>query len=119
MGRMQREKGKAGERQAAKAWAEVFGGAARRTAQVKGTLDSPDIKIEHDGLHPEVKWRQKMQLYQWLEETIAEAEGKVPIVIHRKNNAEWLLTMRLSDAKRFVEEILRHAQAPPETPPGP
>ena len=118
MGRMQRQKGKVGERQAAKAWAEVLGGKASRGKQHKGTEDSPDIKIEHDGIHPEVKWREDVRIHKWMEEAVAEAGSKVPAIIHRKNNTDWLLTIRLSDAMRFVEEILRHAQASPEPPPG-
>ena len=49
------EKGKRGEREAAKAMAEHLGCVAKRGVQYQGGVDSPDVVHNIAGLHVEVK----------------------------------------------------------------
>jgi len=99
-----REKGKRGERAAAAALKEL-GLWAQRGVQHAGGEDSPDIKTAITGAHFEVKRVEKGNVHQWMAQAIADAGAKVPVVMHRKNRTEWLLTVRLSDVERFATEI--------------
>ena len=81
---------------------------ARRTAQYCGnTGDASDVE-GLPGIHVEAKHREKMQLYDWMEQAVRDAEaggkGNLPAVFHRKNNAETLVTMRLDDWFRLYRE---------------
>jgi hypothetical protein len=44
-----------------------------------------------------------------MEQAIRDAGDQIPTVLHRKNNTEWLLTVRLSDAARLAEIISSQA----------
>lgn len=52
---MQRNKGKRGEREAAKELSKYFGFEARRGVQYKGGPNSPDVVLENAAIHVEVK----------------------------------------------------------------
>ena len=114
-----RAKGALGERQAAKAWGSTFNVEAHRGCQHAGGPDSPDIKTDHSEIHVEVKRTEKGNPYAWLAQAVVDARGKVPVVLHRKNNTEWVLILRLQDAPRFAEEIYRQGtpMADEELPP--
>ncbi len=103
-------KGARGERAGAKAWSEVFKVNSQRGCQNAGGPDSPDIKTDHTEIHVEVKRTEKGNPYNWLAQAVVDARGKVPVVLHRRNNEEWVLIMRLQDAPRFAEEIYRQGQ---------
>lgn len=49
-----------------------------------------------------------MHLYDWIGQSIRDAEkskdGGIPIVAHRKNNADWLVTMRAEDWFKIYRE---------------
>jgi len=107
MGRMQRQKGKAGEREAAAAWTAAFGVFARRGRQYSGSDDSPDIVTGHGWLHLEVKRTESGNPYRWLEQAIEDAGDKIPVVLHRRNREEWIVVMRLKDAPDFAREVSR------------
>jgi hypothetical protein len=116
MGRMQREKGKSGEREAAKEWARLFGVAARRGKQFSGSEDSPDIVTSHAGLHFEVKRCEAGNPYNWLAQAIGECGEKVPVVLHRRNNQPWIAVLRLDDLPEFVREAAEKQQSPLSDP---
>ena len=97
------EKGKRGEREAAKAMVEHLGCVAKRGVQYQGGVDSPDVVHNIAGLHVEVKRTERVQLQAWMEQSIRDAGAQIPTVLHRKNNTEWLLTVRLCDAARLAE----------------
>lgn len=97
-----RQKGARGERDAAQAWAETMGGAARRGQQFSGGKDSPDIVISHQDIHVEVKRTEKGNPYQWLEQASRDAAGKVPLVMHRRNGKPWIVILELTHAPRFI-----------------
>lgn len=89
---------------------------ARRTAQYCGnTGDASDV-VGLPGIHIEAKHQERMQLYDWMEQAKRDSNttGNMPVVFHKKNNAEILVTMRLDDfftlykeweAARYVETM--------------
>ena len=100
MGKMQREKGKRFEREVAALFREA-GYDSHRTAQCRGnTGQAADIEgVPY--IHIEAKHCEKMQLYDWIAQAVHDASknegGSLPVVIHRKNNAQMLVTMRACD----------------------
>ena len=82
----------------------------RRTAQRKGAHDAADIEpddAEHimEGFHFECKHQERMQLYSWVNQAVEESGGKIPVVVHKKNRADVLATLRWEDWKALVREI--------------
>lgn len=68
-----------------------------------GGLENPDITLP--GMHVEVKRTEALRLYPAMEQAIRDANGKaVPVVMHRKNRAGWLVVMRLEDWIKLLEE---------------
>lgn len=106
-----RAKGCRGELEASKCWAHVMGGKARRGQQFAGGNDSPDVISSFPGIHLEVKRCERGNPYDWVGQARRDAQGKCPVVLHRRNNQPWLLIMELSDAPKFLLE----AGAGPQT----
>lgn len=100
MGKMQRNKGAAFERTVAGLFKD-YGYNASRTAQHCGkTGQAADVKGV-PGLSIECKAQEKMHLYDWMEQAVrdatAQGEGNIPVVIHKQNYKDILVTMRFSD----------------------
>ena len=89
-----KRKGNNGEREFAKL-CRFEGYDVRRGQQYNG-LEGEDV-VGLPGVHVEVKRVQRLNVDAAMLQSIADADGKVPIVAHRKNNCEWLVTLRLSD----------------------
>ena len=89
-----KRKGNQGEREFAKL-CRFEGYDVRRGQQYNG-LEGEDV-VGLPGVHVEVKRVQRLNVDAAILQSIADADGKVPIVAHRKNNCEWLVTLRLSD----------------------
>ena len=110
MGRMQRNKGKRGEREAAAFLNEHFGIAAKRTAQCRGD-QTADIECG-DGLHCEVKRRAKIGAIRFLEQ--AERDKKpdaVPFVMLREDgDTEWSILVRAKHIKELAVELNRKTE---------
>lgn len=85
MGRMSRQKGKRGEREAAAELGAIFACDARRGVQYQGGPDSPDVVLEGVNVHVEAKRVERLNLYEALEQATADAGDAVPIVWHRRN----------------------------------
>jgi Holliday junction resolvase len=99
-----RQKGKRGELEAAAAL-RAAGYEARRGQQFKGTADSPDVQCSIP-FHIEVKLRQNLNLHGAMEQAALEAPGnRTPVVYHRKNRTEPLLTMRFTDWIELVKAV--------------
>lgn len=91
-----RAKGCRGERQCAAKLRE-YGYDARRGVQYAGSPESPDV-VGVPGLHVEVKFTEKLRLWDAVEQSIRDAgENEIPVVMHKKNNSEWLAILRLDD----------------------
>ena len=103
-GRASRNKGKVGEREAAKVLSELLGIEVRRAQQFAGGVDSADI-IGVPGLHVEVKRVEKLRLYSAVEQSVNDGGINCPIVMHRTNKQPWLVSLRVSDLVRLSRII--------------
>lgn len=102
-GKMSREKGKRGERELAKALREE-GYECRRSAQYCGANGDADV-VGLPGVHIEVKRVERLQLYDALAQAQADApDGEMPVVMHRRNNCEWVVIQPLSDWIQLYRE---------------
>ena len=103
-----RRKGAAGELEAAKALNAVLPHAkARRAQQYAGHHTAADLVCEGlDGVMVEVKRRQSMNIHKVMAESLAHCtEAMLPVILHRKDNEEWLLTIRLEDLPKALEKL--------------
>lgn len=91
-----RAKGAAGERELARKLRE-YGYEARRGQQYSGASGDADV-VGLDGIHIECKRNERLNVYDAISQSKRDArQGEKPTVMWRKNNAEWLVTMRLED----------------------
>jgi hypothetical protein len=93
-----RQKGKRGER----AWRDQLREAgwlkAHRGQQFSGSPDSPDVKCpELPWAHFEVKHVEKLNVYNAMLQAKRDCGSQRPVVAHKRNNCEWLVTMRAED----------------------
>lgn len=101
-----KQKGVRFERQLASLFREHGYDDARRTAQYCGnTGDASDV-IGLPGIHIEAKHQERMQLYDWMDQAKRDSKGteNMPVVFHKKNNAEILVTMRFDDFMEMYKE---------------
>lgn len=91
-----RTKGKRGELEVAHLL-KKYGYDARRGQQFSGINGDADV-VGLPGIHLEIKRVEKLNIDDALSQSIRDArENEIPIVMHRKNYAEWKITMRFSD----------------------
>lgn len=103
-----KQKGARFERKLAALFREYGYDDSRRTAQYCGnTGDASDV-VGLPGIHVEAKHQEKMYLYDWMDQAKRDAEAggadKLPVVFHKKNNAEILVTMRFDDFMEIYKE---------------
>ena len=101
---MSREKGKRGERAVAALFRE-YGFDAKRGQQYHGGPDSPDV-VGVPGLHIEVKRTERLNLYDALAQAKRDAGEDLPVVIHRKNDSEWVVILSFDDFMKLYREWL-------------
>jgi len=106
-----RAKGAAAEREAAKEWARVTNCDARRGQQFSGGKDSPDVVHSAGDIHLEVKRTERGNPYVWMDQAVRDCGGKIPLVLHRRNNQPWLAIVRLDDVPRLAAELGKKAEA--------
>ena len=91
------QKGKRGER----AWRDelvTHGYDARRGQQFSGSPDSPDVVCAQlSGLHFEVNAVERLNVNEAMSQAVEDAVDKIPVVVHKRNRGEWLVTMRAND----------------------
>lgn len=120
MGRMSREKGKVGEREAAKFLRELGFTSAARTQQFRGTKDSPDVLCAADlpNVAIEVKRNDGFDLHTALlsaacEQAAEECGEKEWAVLWRPNRKPWRLTFEADGPALIVTvadpQDIRHA----------
>lgn len=95
MGKLSRDKGKRGERELAGILRE-YGYDAKRGVQYHGGPESPDV-TGLPGIHIEVKRTERLSLYDALAQSKADAGNDMPVVMHRRNNSEWIVIQPLED----------------------
>jgi hypothetical protein len=102
-----RRKGKVGELEAASEWNRLLPGAhARRSQQHSGTESASDlISPGTPHLWLEVKRVQKLNLQEVMDKSLEQCGELAPVVLHRKNDEQWLVTLRLEDIKRFAQQV--------------
>ena len=94
-----KQKGKRGELELAKVL-KGYGYDSRRGQQYCGANGDADV-IGLPGLHIECKRTERVNLYDFMAQAKADKKpGKIPVVMLRKNEAEWLVAIRLVD---FIE----------------
>lgn len=98
MSRMSRNKGKRGERELAERLRELGITEARRGQQYRGGAGSPDV-VGMPGVHIECKRVERLRLHDAMVQSQGDADdsGDVPVVMHRRNNEPWYVTMTLED----------------------
>ena len=101
MGRSQREKGKRGERLAAKAVAQAIRLPARRGVQFKGGADSADLEVDLEGVHWEVKFVERESIRLWMKQAQDDSGGKIPVVLSKRSREPWLITLPLERLYEF------------------
>lgn len=102
-----RDKGKRGELELAKKLRE-FGFECRRGQQYCGLNGDADV-LGLNGIHIECKRVEKLNIHEAVEQARRDSRtDEMPVVMHRKNNQEWLVTQPLKDwimmYKAYLEE---------------
>lgn len=101
-----KQKGARFERKLAALFREYGYDDSRRTAQYCGnTGDASDV-VGLPGIHVEAKHQERMQLYDWIDQAKRDSKGtgNIPVVFHKKNNAEILVSMRFEDFMEMYKE---------------
>lgn len=102
MSKMQREKGKRGEREVASILREHGYESARRTSQYAGiTGDSSDV-VGLAGFHIEVKRQERANIYEWFAQSKRDAGTDTPVVVFRRSGDKWMILLEFED---FLEAI--------------
>lgn len=103
MGKASRDKGKRGERELAGILRD-YGYDCRRGQQFCGSNGDADV-VGLPGIHIECKRVERLDLYGAVEQAKRDAkEEELPVVIHRRNNCEWLVTMPLEEWMSMYRE---------------
>lgn len=107
-----KQKGARGERELSRKLRE-FGYAARRSVQYNGKIEDGQADlIGLDKIHVEVKRVERLNIYDAIEQAKRDSKNSdnLPAVFHRKNNCEWLVTMRLEDWIKLYRDYadIRH-----------
>lgn len=104
-----RRKGKGGELEAAAELNAILPAAlARRSQQFSGSESSSDLIAPGlPGLWLEVKRVQALNIHQVMATSQEQCGSLAPVVLHRKNGTDWLVTCRLSDLPRVAGEVTR------------
>lgn len=103
-----KNKGKVGEREFAKLCKAEGYADVRRTSQYCGQTGDASDCVGLTGIHIEVKRNERLNVHdamaQAIRDSSAKGEDLMPIVAHRKNHTEWLITMRATDWFKLYRE---------------
>ena len=82
---------------------KTYGYNARRTQQYCGATDESSDVVGLDGFHIECKHYANTGFkYEWLDQAIRDCNNNIPIVVHKIDRKESVVTLRLTD---FLEII--------------
>lgn len=99
MGKQAKERGARGER----LWRDECHKAGFTQVQRGGQLPFQKGKALADviglyGCHLEVKYQEKLSVWQAVEQAVSDCQaGEMPVLAHKKNRKPWLVTMRAED----------------------
>ena len=96
-----KRKGNRGEREFA-ALCRHEGYDVRRGQQYNG-IEGEDV-VGLPKIHVEVKRVERLNIYDAMSQSIRDSKGDLPIVAHRRNNYEWLVTTRFCDWIKIYRE---------------
>ncbi len=101
-----RRKGADGERELARKLRNEYGYKnAKRGQQFCGLNGNADVVDALPGIHIECKRVERLNIYEAMSQSARDArEGELPAVFHRKNHADWLVTLRLDDWMNLYRE---------------
>lgn len=101
MSRASRDKGCRGELEACEALAHVWPGLQRTYHQARSGSDAPDIDGPGCPVFIEVKRQETLNVHQAIRQAADAASRETgyrpPIVVHKRNRGEWLITLRVID----------------------
>lgn len=98
-----KNKGAVGERELAN-FLRQYGYWVRRSVQYSGANGDADL-VGLPKLHIECKRVERLNLYDAMAQSIHDArDGEIPVVMHRRNNAKWLITLHLDDFMEIYKE---------------
>lgn len=96
-----RQKGARGERELAHLLRE-YGCDTRRGQQYCGANGDADV-VGIPGLHIEAKRVEHLNLEAAMKQSVHDArKDEIPVVMHRKNRSEWMVTLRLDDFMKLI-----------------
>lgn len=118
-GRASRDKGKRGELEACEVLADVWPGLQRTYHQSRAGSDAPDIDGPGCPAWIEVKRQERINIHEAMEQAAEAASAawttvpgdlylmkldtkRPPVVIHKRNRGEWLVTVRAKDLRRLM-----------------
>lgn len=102
VGKWSRNKGARGEREAAERLHALFGWRAKRAQQHSGTESSADVLVQDTpGLWFEVKRVQRLCVPKAMSTATEQSGRKCPVLLHRVDQGDWLLTINLADLPRL------------------
>ena len=100
-----RQKGARGERELAKVL-RAEGYECRRGQQFSAANGDPDV-VGLPGIWIECKRVERLQIYDALAQAKRDAKnGDMPVVMHRKNDCEWIAVLSLSDFMSLYREAM-------------
>lgn len=98
-----KQKGKRGEQELSNLLKQ-YGYQARRGQQYCGINGDADV-IGLPGIHIECKRVERLNIEEAMKQAVGDKkETEMPVVMHRKNRGEWLVTMRLHDFMKLYKE---------------
>lgn len=105
-----RTKGASGEREAADLIRSITGTKLRRTPLSGGMEFKGDVQTLEDGIvrdhHIEIKRVEALNLPKaWRQACDDCPPSKTAIVMHRRNNTEWMVTVRAADYWGYLAEL--------------
>jgi hypothetical protein len=116
MGKASRDKGKRGELEACEALAEVWPGLKRQYGQARMHSSTPDIDGPGCPVFIEVKRQESINVHKAMEQANASStfqdpnadapwmyQPRPPVIVHKRNRGEWLVTVRARDLKRILK----------------
>lgn len=113
-----RQKGKRGELDLCHSLTSVLGwSGTRRAQQFNGNAGHADVMIPQlPRVFPECKLVNKLNLSLTMKVAVEQCRGLIPVIFHRRDREEWMVTVRLSDWRALSEMV---AAATPQVPSDP
>jgi|TARA_Y100000310_G_scaffold64720_1_gene60227 Holliday junction resolvase len=104
MGRASRQKGQRGEREVCKLLADKLGGEYKRN--LMQTQDGGYDVLGLEGYAIEVKFQEKLQIEKWWEQTVDQANGKIPVLFFRRSREDWRVVLPLEPPHKSYYSVV-------------